>query len=167
LSARDGTFPTTPKSSSRFPTPRNGFTDFCLYHPDGTILAVIEAKRTARNAREGEEQLRQYVAEIASKQKVPPFGLMTNGLHHFFWEVSLAHPRAVAGFFSLDDLDRLRFIRENKRPLKDSPINKKIVERPYQHEAIRRVAETFETGKRRALLVMATGTGKTVRRQHS
>src|SRR5262245_58177264 len=59
------------------PTPWNGFTDFCLYHPDGTVLAVIEAKRTARNGREGEEQLRQYVAEIAAKQKVPPFGFMT------------------------------------------------------------------------------------------
>jgi hypothetical protein len=57
------------------PTPWNGFTDFCLYHPDGTVLAVIEAKRTARNAREGEEQLRQYVAEISRKQKIPPFGL--------------------------------------------------------------------------------------------
>jgi type I restriction enzyme, R subunit len=65
------------------PTPWNGFTDFCLYHADGTVLAVIEAKRTARNAREGEEQLRQYIAEIARKQKVPPFGFMTNGLHHF------------------------------------------------------------------------------------
>ncbi|MGA8612241.1 MAG: hypothetical protein WB760_11080 [Xanthobacteraceae bacterium] len=42
------------------PMPWNGFTDFCLYHPDGSVLAVIEAKRTARNAREGEEQLRGY-----------------------------------------------------------------------------------------------------------
>jgi len=65
------------------PTPWNGFTDFCLYHPDGTVLAVIEAKRTARNAREGEEQLRQYIKEIAVKQKTPPFGFMTNELHIF------------------------------------------------------------------------------------
>ena len=62
---------------------------------------MIEAKRTARNAREGEEQLRQYIAEISAKQKFPPFGFMTNGLHHFFWEVGLAHPRSIAGFFSL------------------------------------------------------------------
>ena len=82
------------------PTPWNGFTDFCLYDADGTVLAVIEAKRTARNAREGEEQLRHYVAEIAAKQAFAPFGFMTNGLHHFFWEVGLAHPRSIAGFFS-------------------------------------------------------------------
>jgi type I restriction enzyme R subunit len=143
------------------PTPWNGFTDFCLYDDDGSVLAVIEAKRTARNARDGEEQLRQYVTEIASKQAIPPFGFMTNGLHNFFWEVDLAHPRSVAGFFSPDDLRRLRFIRQHKKPLKDTPINKKIVDRAYQHEAIRRVAEAFEGGKRRALLVMATGTGKT------
>ena len=143
------------------PTPWNGFTDFCLYHPDGTVLAVIEAKRTARNAREGEEQLRQYVKEIAAKQKTPPFGFMTNGLHHFFWEVGLAHPRSIAGFFTLDDLLRLRFIREHKTPLQDTPINKHICERAYQHEAIRRVAEAFDAGTRRTLLVMATGTGKT------
>jgi type I restriction enzyme R subunit len=143
------------------PAPWNGFTDFCLYHADGSVLAVIEAKRTARNAREGEEQRRQYITEIALRQTVPPFGFMTNGLHHFFWEVGLAHPRAVSGFFSPDDLNRLRFIRENKRPLKDIPINKQIVERAYQHEAIRRVAEAFEAGRRRTLLVMATGTGKT------
>jgi type I restriction enzyme R subunit len=143
------------------PTPWNGFTDFCLYDVDGSVLAVIEAKRTARNAREGEHQLRQYVAEIAAKQDIPPFGFMTNGLHHFFWEVDLAHPRSIAGFFSPDDLRRLRFIRQHKKPLKESPINKTIVERAYQHEAIRRVAEVFEAGKRRALLVMATGTGKT------
>jgi type I restriction enzyme, R subunit len=123
------------------PTPWNGFTDFCLYHSDGTVLAVIEAKRTARNAREGEEQFRQYVAEIAKKQKVPPFGFMTNGLNHFFWEVGLAHPRSIAGFFSPEDLLRLRFIRENKKPLKDTPINKLTCERAYQHEAIRRVGE--------------------------
>jgi type I restriction enzyme, R subunit len=143
------------------PTPWNGFTDFSLYHPDGTVLEVIEAKRTARNAREGEEQLRQYVKEIAAKQKAPPFGFMTNGLHHFFWEVGLAHPRAISGFFTLDDLLRLHFIGEHKTPLKETPINKHICERAYQHEAIRRVAEAFEAGKRRTLLVMATGTGKT------
>src|ERR1700680_2011564 len=142
------------------PTPWNGFTDFCLYDVDGSVLAVIEAKKTARNARDGEEQLRQYVSEITRNQITAPFGFMTNGLHHYFWEVGLAHPRMVSGFFTPDDLTRLRFIRNNKTSQKDAPINNSIVERPYQLEAIRRVAEAFEAGKRRSLLVMATGTGK-------
>jgi type I restriction enzyme R subunit len=72
-----------------------------------------------------------------------------------------ANPRLVAGFFTPDDLQRLLFIRQNGQPLATTSINTTIVERPYQHEAIRRVAESFAANKRRALLVMATGTGKT------
>jgi len=143
------------------PEPWNGYTDFSLYEGSGCVVAVIEAKRTARNPREGEEQLRHYVVEIAKTQPFAPFGFMSNGLNTYFWEVGLAHPRMVAGFFTLDDLQRLRFTRENQQPFASTPINNAIVDRAYQHEAIRRVAEAFTGGKRRALLVMATGTGKT------
>ena len=143
------------------PRPWNGFTDYCLYDTNGSVIAVIEAKKTARNARDGEAQLRQYIDEISRIQAFVPFGFMTNGLHHYFWDVGLAHPRIISGFFTPDDLTRLKFIRNNKTSLKDGRINGTIVERPYQLEAIRRVAEAFEAGKRRALLVMATGTGKT------
>src|SRR5437899_3827539 len=87
------------------PTPWNGFTDYCLYDSSGYVIAVVEAKRTAREAREGEEQLRQYVTEIARNQPFAPFGFMTNGLHTHFWEVGLEHPRMVAGFFTPKDLD--------------------------------------------------------------
>jgi type I restriction enzyme R subunit len=96
------------------PTPWNGYTDYCLYDGIGSVIAVVEAKKTARNPREGEEQLRRYVDEITANQSgLAPFGFMTNGLHHYFWEVGLSHPRMVAGFFSPDDLSRLRFIRDN------------------------------------------------------
>lgn len=138
-----------------------GITDYCLYDEDGCVLSVIECKRTSRNPREGEEQLRLYQERIARWQPFPPFGFMANGLTTWFWEVGLANPRMVAGFFTRADLKRLRFIRENRQPLAEEAINRSIVDRPYQHEAIRRVAETFTAGKRRALLVMATGTGKT------
>lgn len=86
---------------------------------------------------------------------------MANGLNIWFWEVGLAHPRMVAGFFSPADLERLLFIRQNRQPLAATAINTSIVDRAYQHEAIRRVCETFGQALRRALLVMATGTGKT------
>ena len=138
-----------------------GITDNCMYDGDGTVLAVNECKRTSRSAREGEEQLRLYVESIGSQQGYSPFGFMSNGLETWFWEVGLAHPRPVSGFFSRDDLRRIRFIRENRRPLAAEAIDRSIVDRPYQHEAIRRVAEAFMAGKRRALVVMATGTGKT------
>jgi type I restriction enzyme R subunit len=143
------------------PTPWNGFTDYSLYEPSGEVIAVVEAKRTARSPREGEEQLSQYVTEISRGQRFVPFGFMANGLHTYFWDVGLERPRVVSGFFTPDDLERLHFIRENHTPLADTPINNSIVDRGYQHEAIRRVAEDFTTGHRRALLVMATGTGKT------
>jgi len=75
------------------PQPWNGITDYCLYCPSGPVLSVVEAKRTSRSPREGEEQLRQYVTELASKQGFAPFGFMSNGLNTYFWEVGLAHPR--------------------------------------------------------------------------
>jgi len=141
--------------------PWNGVTDYCLYDASGNVLAVVEAKRCSRNAREADEQLRHYITEIAKRQPYAPFGFMTNGHDCWFWEVGLANPRLVAGFFRPADLKRLKFLRLNRRPLEATPINNSIVERAYQHEAIRRIAETFAANKRRALLVMATGTGKT------
>ena len=141
--------------------PWNGVTDYCLYDASGNVLAVVEAKRSSRHAREADEQLRYYVTEIAKKQPFAPFGFMANGHDVWFWEIGLANPRLVAGFFTPADLERLKFLRQNRRPLESTPINSSIVERPYQHEAIRRLAEAFAANKRRALLVMATGTGKT------
>jgi type I restriction enzyme, R subunit len=80
----------------------------------------------------------------------PTFGMSVRNIHGWSPE-----------FFTAEDLQRLQFIRANQQPLLDSSINNAIVDRGYQHEAIRSVAEAFTIGKRRALLVMATGTGKT------
>ena len=141
--------------------PWNGVSDYCLYDASGNVLAVVEAKRRTRNAREADEQLRHYVTEIAKRQPYAPFGFMANGYEIWFWEIGPANPRLIAGFFSPTDLERLKFLRQNQLPLEATPINGSIVDRPYQHEAIRRIAEDFAANKRRALLVMATGTGKT------
>jgi type I restriction enzyme, R subunit len=141
--------------------PWNGVTDYCLYDVSGNVLAVVEAKRSSRHARDADEQLRHYITEISKNQSFAPFGFMANGRDIWFWEVGLAHPRLVAGFFTFTDLERLRFLRENRLLLETTPINNSIVNRPYQHEAIRRLAEAFAANMRRALLVMATGTGKT------
>ena len=67
----------------------------------------------------------------------------------------------MQGFFSPEDLERLLYLRQNQRALSQTPINPAIVDRLYQQQAVRQVAEAFEAGKRRALLVMTTGTGKT------
>ena len=143
--------------------PWNGITDYCLFHPSGEVLAVVEAKKTSRHARDAQEQLRIYLDKVAARsdQSFVPFGFMTNGQDTYYWDVGSENPRLVAGFFTREDLLRLLFIRQHGNPLESAAINTKIVERSYQHEAIRRVTETFSNKKRRALLVMATGTGKT------
>jgi type I restriction enzyme R subunit len=141
--------------------PWNGITDYCLYDHAANVLAVNEAKRACRSPRNADEQLYHYVTEIAKRQAYAPFGFMSNGREIWFWEVGMANPRLIAGFFSPEDLKRMLFLRQHAHPLEATSINTSIVDRPYQHEAIRRVCEAFAAKRRRALLVKATGTGKT------
>lgn len=142
--------------------PVNGITDYCLFRENGEVLAVIEAKRTKRDARVGKEQLHQYITKIEKKQSFRPFGFLTNGEDIWFWD-SIDYPdRPVAGFFFKEDLERLLFLKQHRQPLSTVKIKESIVNRSYQVEAIRRVGEHIEIRKKRkALLVMATGTGKT------
>ena len=139
-----------------------GFTDYCLYRSDGDVLAVIEAKRTSRDARVGREQALEYATEIQAKQSFRPFIFLANGEDVFFWDSENSAERHVAGFFSSHNFERLLHLKRNRLPLNTVQIKESIVNRAYQIEAIRRIAETFEIKKKRkALLVMATGTGKT------
>ncbi|MGL5193638.1 MAG: DEAD/DEAH box helicase family protein, partial [Chroococcales cyanobacterium] len=141
--------------------PWNGVTDYCLYQPNGEAIAVVEAKRQSRDPRVAEQQVRHYVTEIEKHQSFRPFAFMSNGDMTFFWDIGIEHKRQVAGFFSLRDLQNLLYIRQNKIPLKQLSVNLAIANRTYQQEAIQRVSERFDDGHRRALVVMATGTGKT------
>ncbi len=141
--------------------PWNGITDYCLYRSNGEIIAVVEAKKQVRDPNVAREQARHYITEIAKRQSFQPFAFLTNGLDIYFWDEEHTAPRLVAGFFTPDDLERLLYIRQNATPLADTLIDSRIAGRLYQQEAIRRLCEEFSAGKRRALLVMATGTGKT------
>lgn len=141
--------------------PWNGVSDYCLYRENGEVLAVVEAKRTSTDVRLAEAQLTYYVTEIEKHQSFRPFGFLANGLEIHFGDVGIAHKREVFGFFTREDLENLLYLRQNAKPLSSVEINNKIVDRAYQHEAIRRVSEEFANGKRKALIVMATGTGKT------
>src|SRR6266498_252311 len=141
--------------------PWNGVSDYCLYRENGEVLAVVEAKRTSTDVRLAEAQLTYYVTEIEKHQSFRPFGFLANGLEIHFVDVGVAHKREVFGFFTRVDLENLLYIRQNGCPLSEIEINNHIVDRSYQHEAIRRVGEAFANGKRKALIVMATGTGKT------
>ncbi|MGQ0601708.1 MAG: type I restriction endonuclease subunit R [Anaerolineales bacterium] len=138
-----------------------GISDYALYRPNGEIIAIVEAKKTSIDARLAQAQAEFYVAEIEKRQNFRPFAFMANGRDIYFLDAGQANKREVAGFFSLDDLENLLYLRRNRQPLNALPINLAITNRAYQQEAIRRVCEAFERGQRRALLVMATGTGKT------
>jgi len=141
--------------------PWNGVTDYCLYRENGEVLAVVEAKKTAVDVRLAEAQLTHYVTEIEKHQSFRPFGFLANGLEIHFVDVGVAPKREVFGFFTRDDLENLLYIRQNAKALSSVEINTSIVDRSYQHEAIRRVGGAFANRKRKALIVMATGTGKT------
>jgi type I restriction enzyme R subunit len=110
---------------------------------------------------EGERQASDYADRILQQDGVDPFIFLANGNEIFFHDRSLYPVRRVSGFFTLDDLERLHFLRKYRTPIADSDVNKKIVERAYQFQAIREVAERIEASRRNFLLVMATGTGKT------
>ena len=139
----------------------NGFTDYTLYRENGEVLAVIEAKRTNRDSRVGLQQVNDYVTAIEKMQSFRPFAFMTNGYDIFFWDTQESAERHVAGFFSRENLERILYLKQNRKPVSGILIKDSIVNRSYQVEAIRRISEAVEHKKRKALLVMATGTGKT------
>ena len=141
--------------------PFNGVTDYCLYRENGEVLAVVEAKKTVVDVRLAEAQLTHYVTEIEKHQSFRPFGFLANGYDIYFVDVGFSAERLVSGFFTRADLENLLFIRQNGQKPGSMEINNTIVDRSYQHEAIRRVCEAFEKGRSKALIVMATGTGKT------
>jgi type I restriction enzyme R subunit len=138
-----------------------GVSDYVLYRENGEILTVVEAKKTSIDPRLAAAQTEFYVTQIEKRQSFRPFGFMTNGQEIYFYDVGYQNKREVQGFFSRLDLETQLHIRKNKIPLNEVEINREITDRTYQMEAIRRVAEAFDRGKRRALLTMATGTGKT------
>ena len=137
------------------------FADYVLLGSDGKPLAVVEAKRTSRDELAGKRQASDYADAIKAKFGQDPFIFLTNGKEIQFWDRDRYPPRKIAGFYTRDDLERLRHQQHYAEPLNTVSINANIAGRDYQNEAIRRVTEGVDAAKRRFLLVMATGTGKT------
>jgi type I restriction enzyme R subunit len=143
-------------------TSGDGFVDYVLWGDDGKPLAVIEAKRTKRDARVGQQQAKLYADCLEAEFGVRPLIFYTNGYEHWLWDDQRYPPRAVHGFYKKDELELWRQRKSNRRSLTATSIDGDIVERYYQTRAIRRVGEVFEKDhQRKALLVMATGSGKT------
>jgi type I restriction enzyme R subunit len=139
-----------------------GFVDYVLWGDDGLPLALVEAKRTKRDARAGQQQAKLYADCLEKEFGRRPVIFYSNGYEHWLWDDVRYPPRSVQGFLKKDELELAIQRRQTRLPLDGAPINGEIVERYYQTRAIRRIAEAFEKdNERKALLVMATGSGKT------
>lgn len=137
------------------------FADYVLLGSDSKPIAVVEAKRSSRDELAGKRQAADYADMIKAKFGFDPFVFLTNGKEIQFWDRERYAPRRVSGFYTRDDLERLRHQRQFAQSLDSISINAEIAGRDYQNEAIRRVTEGVDAAKRKFLLVMATGTGKT------
>lgn len=137
------------------------FADYVLLGSDGKPLAVVEAKRSSRDAIVGKRQAADYADIIKRQLDFDPFIFLTNGKEIWFWDRTRYPERKVAGFYTRDDLERLAHQRKFSEQPSSLVLDSKIAGRDYQSEAIRRVTEGIESAKRKFLLVMATGTGKT------
>jgi len=140
----------------------NQFSDYVLLGKNGKPLAVVEAKKSSKDANTGREQAKQYCYNIQKKTNdILPFCFYTNGHEIFFWDLENAPPRKVVGYPTREDLERYQYIREAKKTLTNELINTKIAGRDYQIRAIRSIMDGLEQKRRTFLIVMATGTGKT------
>lgn len=139
-----------------------GFVDYVLWGDDGKPLAVVEAKRTRRDARVGQQQAKLYADCLERQFGQRPLIFYSNGYEHWLWDDTNYPPRAVQGFYKKDELALAIQRCSTRKPLAAAGINQAIVERYYQTRGIRRIAEAFEKDHdRKALVVMATGAGKT------
>lgn len=139
----------------------SAYADYLLLDGSGEALAIIEAKRTSKDPVVGQKQAEGYADDIKKQTTKDIFIFLTNGYEIWFWNRPYENPRMVKGFHSREALERIRFQNYSKKDFYDVPIRKEIVDRPYQIEAVKRVLEGIEKGKRKFLIVQATGTGKT------
>ncbi|MBT2716971.1 DEAD/DEAH box helicase family protein [Bacillus sp. ISL-57] len=137
-----------------------GFVDYVLLGTNGKVLAVVEAKRTSRDAKVGRQQAKLYADCIEQAQQIRPVIYYTNGFETHIWHDNYS-ARRTSGFYTQDELQLIIDRRMLKKPLTNIEINEDITNRYYQKEAIIAVSDAFSHKQRKALLVMATGSGKT------
>ncbi|WP_207626614.1 DEAD/DEAH box helicase family protein [Parendozoicomonas haliclonae] len=142
-----------------------GYADYVLWDDNGKPMAVIEAKRTNVDANNGRKQAQLYANWLEKKHGQRPVIFYTNGHEIHIWDdhpASNYPPRMLFGFYSPDSLHYLIQQRGTRKPLNNEvPIDTGITNRLYQLESITRVSERFMDKHRKALVVQATGTGKT------
>ena len=140
-----------------------GRADYVLLSQNGRPLAVIEAKRSAVHPYVAKQQALPYAKRIGA-----PFIFLTNGELIYFWDYTNDDARLVNSFYSRRDLERLVYLRQERKPLATIALPDYYLRqgeqrqvRPYQQDAMKALDQAIELGKRRFLLELPTGTGKT------
>lgn len=140
-----------------YPLPDGTRADYLLCDRNGRGMAVVEAKRCSINAADAAEQAKRY-AELLQV----PYIFLANGKEIRFWDWQHeAHPHQVSTIFKQDDLERRKATRELRVDPLTIGIDKRIAERSYQEECINALCKEINFGRRKLLVEMATGTGKT------
>ena len=138
-----------------------GYADNVLWGDDGKPLAVVESKRATADPQIGQQQSKLYADGLEQMHGQRPIIFYTNGYTTWLWDDTAYPPRQVAGFYKKDELARLILRRSQRQSLDVAQVKDAIAGRYYQKRAIGSIAAQFMSGRRKALLVMATGTGKT------
>lgn len=138
-----------------------GYVDYVLFGDNGRPLAAVEAKKASKNPNEGKQQAVLYAGCLEKKFGRRPVIFYTNGFEHYLWDDAFYPPRRVSGFYSKEELQLLVDRRTDRTPLDHLRIKDEITNRYYQKEAVKAVCDSFTNKERKALLVMATGSGKT------
>ncbi|MDA7659994.1 DEAD/DEAH box helicase family protein [bacterium] len=142
-----------------------GFVDYALLDDTGQPLAVLEAKRTSVSATRGREQAKLYADGVQNEDKANrrrPIIFYTNGFETWIWNDAAGEtPRKLYGMYSPKSLLRIVLQRDEATSLTSVSPDKTMLNRWYQEASVKSVLERFAEGRRRALLVQATGTGKT------
>lgn len=141
-----------------------GYADYVLWADDGQPLAVIEAKKSGNTSLQaGREQARLYADSLEGMGYKRPIIFYTNGYETFIWDDQQYNTyRSVYGFYSKDSLSYLIYQRDYREAeLERFNPELSIADRPYQIEAVKTVAKHFQDQRRKALIIQATGTGKT------
>ena len=138
-----------------------GFADYVLFGDDGKALAIIEAKRTCVDVSKGRQQAKLYADLLEKKFGRRPVIFLTNGFDTRITD-NLYPERKCATIYSKRDLEKMFNLQTMRTSLKHVMVNKEIAGRYYQEGAIKAVCDSFDKkNRRKALLVMATGSGKT------
>ncbi len=138
-----------------------GFADYVLYGDDGRALAVLEAKRTCVDVSKGRQQAKLYADLLEKQYGRRPVIFLSNGFETRIQD-NLYPERKVASVYSKRDLEKLFNLQTMRTSLAHVMVNKSIAGRYYQDAAVKAVCDDFDRkNRRRSLLVMATGSGKT------